>query len=178
MIELAGEYGVSTERCIAGSGLTRDELGDPSREIAGEQELEVLRNILRALPATVPFGFLAGQRYHLTTHGMLGFAILSAADGWSALDVTMRYFDLSLSFNRMSFEVDGGRGRLLYDDADNPDDLRAALVERDIGALAAFELDALRRVLPALRSRCARRVRRMPTPSNRYSACPRATTRA
>lgn len=71
---------------------------------------------------------------------MFGLAIMSCADGWSALDVTARYFDLTLSFNRFSFEVDGGRGRLLYDDANNPEDVRAALVERDIGALAAFQL--------------------------------------
>lgn len=149
MIQLAGEHGLSKARCIAGTGLTNDETVDPAREITGLQELEVLRNILRELNPSVPFAFLAGQRYHLTTHGMLGFAILSSANGWSALDVTMKYFDLSFSFNKLGFEVDGGHGLLLYDDSDNPDDLRPALVVRDIGALVAMELESLGRVVPA-----------------------------
>lgn len=150
MIQLASEHGLSAARCIAGTGLTHDDTVDPAREITGLQELEVLRNILRELDPSVPFAFLAGQRYHLTTHGMLGFAIMSAPDGWGALDVTMRYFDLSFSFNKLGFEIDGSHGRLLYDDSDNPDDLRAALVVRDVGALVAMELESLGRVVPAL----------------------------
>lgn len=161
MIQLAGEYGLSPARCIAGTGLTHDETVDPAREITGLQELEVLRNILRELDPSVPFAFLAGQRYHLTTHGMLGFAIMSQSDGWGALDVTMRYFDLSFSFNKLGFEVDGTHGRLLYDDSDNPDDLRAALVVRDIGALVAMELESLGRVIPATAIQL--RARRWPT---------------
>jgi AraC-like DNA-binding protein len=150
MIQLAGEHGLSKARCIAGTALTHDETVDPSREITGLQELDVLRNILRELHPSVPFAFLAGQRYHLTTHGMLGFAIMSSANGWGALDVTMRYFDLSFSFNKLGFEADQGQGRLIYDDSDNPDDLRAALVARDVGALVSMELESLGRVVPAL----------------------------
>jgi AraC-like DNA-binding protein len=149
MVRVAGEYGVSAARCIAGTGLTDDDLVDPAREVAGEQELAVLRNILHALPVRVPFGFVAGQHYHSTTHGMLGFAMITSPDVRSGLDVMLRYFDLSMSFNRLGFEIEGRQGRLLYDDSDNPDDLRAALVERDVGALVALERDVLGRVLPA-----------------------------
>jgi AraC-like DNA-binding protein len=150
MIQIAGEYGLASADCIAGTGLTPEDLADPSREIGGEQELGVLRNILRALPATIPFAFRVGERCHLTMHGMLGFALMCCADGWEAIDLSVRYFDLSFSFNRLAFEVSGRQGRLIYEDEDSPDDLRAAIVARDIGALAAFERDSLGRVVPAL----------------------------
>jgi AraC-like DNA-binding protein len=149
MIQLAGEYGISKARCIAGTGLTHDETVDPAREITGLQELDVLRNILRVVHPSVPFAFLAGLRYHLTTHGMFGFALMSCPNGWSAVDLTARYFDLSFSFNRFAFEVEDGYGKLLYDDSDNPDDLRAALVERDIGALVSIERETIGRVIAA-----------------------------
>src|SRR5688572_16786001 len=104
MIRLAGEYGVSLECCVSGTGLTASELSDPAREIAGAQELAVLRNILRELDPRVPFGLLAGLRYRLTTHGVWGFAALSNATLGQALELGLRYFDLSFSFNRVRFE--------------------------------------------------------------------------
>lgn len=148
MIQLAGEYGVPEASCVAGSGLASDELVDPSREIEGRQELVVLRNILRILDPAIPFALMAGLRYHSATHGMWGFAVLSSPNLRSAIEIAVRYFDLSYSFNRLSFEVVGREGRLTYDDADNPDDLRAALIERDLAALLTLERDNLGRTLP------------------------------
>lgn len=150
MIRLAGELGVTVERCVAGTGLTLRELSDPAREIAGAQEIGVLRNILREVDPQVSFGLLAGQRYRLTTMGMWGFAVLSSSTLGQAIEVGLRYFDLSYSFNRVRFEFEEGRGegRLIYDGSDNPEDVRAALIERDLGALLAFQRDILGRTLP------------------------------
>jgi AraC-like DNA-binding protein len=149
MIRLAEEeYGVTPTQCIAGTDLTPDELDDPAREIEGRQELAVLRNILRVLPPEVPFGLLAGLRYHSTTHGMWGFALLASPHGRAAIEVGLRYFDLSYSFNRVSFEMNERQGRLLYEDSDNPDDVRASLVERDIAALITLQQDVLGRTIP------------------------------
>jgi AraC-like DNA-binding protein len=163
MIQLAEELGVSSLRCVAGSGLARDELTDPAREIEGRQELIVLRNILRSLDPSVPFALMAGLRYHSSTHGMWGFAILSSPNLRSAIELALRYFDLSYSFNRVSFEVEGREARLLYDGSDNPDDLRAALIERDIAALITLERDNLGRTIPM-------RSLRLRTPRPPYAA--------
>ena len=148
MIRLAAHYGVSFERCVEGTGVTRAELADPLTEIEGKQELAVLRNILRALDPSVPFGLEAGLRYHVTTHGMWGFALVSSADIRSAVDLSLRYFDLTFSFNRIHFEVVGPYARSYYDATDNPDDLQAVLVERDLAALLTLEREGLGRVLP------------------------------
>ena len=157
MIQLAEELGVPVERSIARTGLLPDDLLDPSREIAGQQELAVLRNILGALDPSVPFGLLAGLRYRVSTHGLWGFAVMTSASVRDALDVGTRYFDLTYSFNRVTFEIEGNRVRLLNEDCDNPDDLRAALVERDLGAFVTLQRDSLGTTLPvqsmALRGR-------------------------
>jgi AraC-like DNA-binding protein len=149
MIQLAGELGVPLATCVAGTSLRGDDLVDPAREIAGEQELAVLRNILGALGPEVPFGLQAGLRYRATMMGAWGFAIITSTSFREAIDVGMRYFDLTYSFNRLGFELEGRQGRLLYDGSDNPDDLRATLIERDMAALIAMERDILGRIIPA-----------------------------
>jgi AraC-like DNA-binding protein len=149
MLQLASELGVSAADSTAGTGLTQDELKDPSREIEGRQELAVLRNILRALGPDVPFALLAGQRYHLSTHGMWGFAIMSSPNLGAAMEMGLRYFDLSFSFNRVSVEVDERTMYLLYDSSDNPDDLQSALIERDLAFLVAGQRELIGRAAPA-----------------------------
>jgi AraC-like DNA-binding protein len=151
MIRCAQEQGLALERCIAGTRLQGDDLVDPTREIAGQQELAVLRNILRALDPRVPFGLLSGLRYRTTTHGAWGFAIIACPTFRDGIDVGTRYFDLTYSFNRLGFELTASHARLLYDDSDNPDDLRAALVERDMAALITLQRDILGQVIPIRR---------------------------
>jgi len=144
MLGLAHEqYGLTTEACVRDTGLRDADLLDPAREISGRQELGVLRNILRALGPSVPFGLEAGLRYRTTTHGLWGFGMITCKNVREALVFGVRYFDLTASFNRLSYEVTPSHTRVLYDDSANPDDLRAALVERDIGALFRMRSDIL-----------------------------------
>jgi AraC-like DNA-binding protein len=150
MLQLAKEYGLSLTTCLSGTNLSPEQIADPACEVRGLQELDVLRNILRALGPEVPFTLLAGLRYHPTTHGMWGFAVLSSSSFRGAIEVGLRYWDLSYSFNQVVFEVDGKVARFIYDSSDNPDDLQAALVERDLAALVTFERDIHGKMLPPL----------------------------
>jgi AraC-like DNA-binding protein len=150
MLQVASEYGLPPERCLAGTRITPEQIADPSCEIRGVQELDVLRNILRALAPDVPFPLLAGLRYHLTTHGMWGFAQLSTFSAREAIELALRYWDLCYSFNELAFEIDGDVAHLIYDGSANPDDLQPALVERDLAALLTFERDVHGRWLPAI----------------------------
>lgn len=150
MVRLANEYGLAAERCLAGTRITPEQLEDPLSEIRGNQELGVLRNVLHALGPDVPFALKAGLRYHLTTHGAWGFVQLSCCSAREAIALSFRYWDLCYSFNQVKLEVEGDVAHLVYDGSANPDDLQAALIERDLGALLTFESDILGRRLPAL----------------------------
>jgi AraC-like DNA-binding protein len=108
----------------------------------------VLRNILGALGPGVPFGLEAGLRYRATTHGMWGFAIIASPNLLEALRIGSRYEELTYSFNRFGFEIDEREVRLSLEDGDNPDDLRAALVERDWGAFIALQHGILGGTMP------------------------------
>jgi AraC-like DNA-binding protein len=158
MIRVAAELGVAVSTCVAGSGLSAEDLGNPAREIEGQQELAVLRNILKALDPSVPFGLIAGERYHLSTHGMWGFAMISSPTVRRAIDFSLRYFDLSYSFNRLSVAYEPGQARLIYDGSDNPEDVRAVLLERDMAAAVTFGRDVFGKMIPIRTLQlCARR---------------------
>lgn len=151
MLQLATEdCGLSLETCLANTGISADQIFDPGCEVQGMQELKVLRNILRALGPDVPFPLWAGLRYHPTSHGMWGFAVISSASFREAIEVGQRYWDLSYSFNQTSWEVEGKIARFYYDSSGNPDDLQAALVERDLAALVTFERDIHGKMLPPI----------------------------
>ncbi|MDD9937756.1 MAG: AraC family transcriptional regulator [Myxococcales bacterium] len=159
MITVARQrYGVPLSDCLENTSLGDSELTDPAREISGQQELIVLRNVLTALGPDVPFGLEAGLSYRATTHGMWGFAVMTSANVREAIDVGVRYAELTYSFNRLECEHAADHSTLRYDERDNPDDVRPALVERDLGALIALERDALGWTTPfrALRLRAPR----------------------
>jgi AraC-like DNA-binding protein len=148
MLRLADEHGVSLATCLSGTALSYEQIADPRGELRGRDELDVFRNILRALGPEVAFPLLAGLRYHPTSHGMWGFALLSSANTREAIELGLRYWDLSYSFNQVSFVVEGNEARFIYDSSDNPDDLQAVLVERDLAALVRFERDIHGHLLP------------------------------
>lgn len=148
MVRLAQQHAVTFDRCVQGTGLTREHFADPLTPIEGRQELDVLRNILKALDPSVPFALEAGTQYHVTTHGMWGFALVSSPSVRSAIELAHRYFDLTYSFNRVRFEVVGPYASTYYDTSDNPDDLQAHLVERDLGALLTLEREGLGHLIP------------------------------
>lgn len=147
MTRVAAEHGVAMTTCLAGTGLTTDDLTDPSVEIEGKLELSVLRNVLRTL-GDVPFGLLAGERYHLTTHGMWGFALLSSPTVRHVVDFSAKYFELSYSFNHFDFTIEPGQACLSYDGKHNPEDLQSHLIERDMAAAITFGRDLLGHKIP------------------------------
>ena len=157
MVRVAAEHGVATSCALAGTGLPNEALVDPAIEIDGKQELAVARNIVRALGTDVPFSLLAGERYHVTSHGAWGLALLCSPSLGHALDFSANYFELSFSFNHFDMRVEQDVVRLSYDGEHNPHDLRDFLVERDIAAAVTFGRDLFGHKIPVrsvqLRSR-------------------------
>src|SRR5437773_11316119 len=79
LVRFAAENGVPSQRCLRRTGLTQAVLDDPAGEIRARQELAVVRNIVRTLDDPPGLGLEAGSRYHLTTYGIWGFALISSS---------------------------------------------------------------------------------------------------
>ena len=132
LLRFAAAHDVPERRALAGTGLTAAQLADPNGELAAGQELQVVRNLARELPDG---GIAAGQEYHATTFGILGFAFLSSPTVRDAMNVALRYLDLSFTFSIPRATVADGRVRLSLDGRDLPPDVARFLVERDLAAI-------------------------------------------
>jgi hypothetical protein len=63
MTELAAEHGVPLGTCLEGTGIDPEWLDEPSAEITGSQELQLVTNIVKALPDVPEIGLESGSRY-------------------------------------------------------------------------------------------------------------------
>lgn len=168
LVALAEEHGCDPAACLAGSGIAPAMLGDPHREIEAHCELTVVRNLVRLLGHVPGLGLEAGRRYRLTTYGIWGYALLSSRTLRSAVELAMRYLDLTFAF--VQFRVESGRQevRMLFDETALPPDCARFLLERDAAAAVALHRDLFLRPIPL------RRVSfRFPRPAyaERFAAC-------
>lgn len=148
LTDLAGEYDVPAEAVLRGTGLTPSSLAEPDGEIRAAQELELVRNLVRELGHVPALGLEAGTRYHASTHGIMGFAVLSSPTIRQALEVGVRYFRLSFTFADLLLDPVEGGVRLTLDDRETPSEVREFQLERDVAALATMQRDLVGTAMP------------------------------
>ncbi|MGX1806122.1 AraC family transcriptional regulator [Nocardia sp. NPDC055321] len=138
---LAAEQGLTESDCLRHSGLSAEHLRRPGALITGAQEIAIITNLLDALPDTPGLGFAAGLRYHATAHGIWGYALISSRSLRDAIDVGLRFLELSYSFCRISTTESGRELALVI--TPEVDDPRVArfVAERDIGIIATLHRD-------------------------------------
>lgn len=145
MAQFGLDQGLSIDVCLADTGLSWQLLADPGAEIAAEQELQLIRNLVQNLGDRPGAGLLAGRRYQLNTYGIWGFALLSSPTYRDAAHLGLRYLDLTYAFHGMRIEEHGEEVHLLLDDQDIPTDLRAFILERDLSGMLTVQRELLNR---------------------------------
>jgi AraC-like DNA-binding protein len=134
LVDFAGEHGVGAAEALRGTGLRLPDLADGAREVTAAQELRVVRNLVRAVPGEA-VGLRAGTRYHVSTFGIFGYALLASPTVGDAMNVALRFIDLSFAFGIPRAELEGERVRITLADAGLPPDVRPFLLERDLAAI-------------------------------------------
>lgn len=136
LTQFALELGLDLQRCLQNTGLTPLHIASQHAEVEAKQELQLITNLLEALPEPGDLGLRAGRRYHLSTYGAWGYAILSSATVRQAAELGLRYQGLTYAFTRISLDEDGSSANLHFDDRDLPAALHDFIVQRDmLGAL-------------------------------------------
>ncbi|MFA5939722.1 MAG: AraC family transcriptional regulator [Sinimarinibacterium sp.] len=134
LVQFAAARGVAPEDSLRASGITPEMLEQPKTEISADQELAVVRNIVRRIGDQPGLGLDAGLRYHLSTYGIWGFALLTSPNYRSAAEIALRYLDLTYAFVHFRIEARGRDLTLILDDSAIPEDVRQFLLERDLAA--------------------------------------------
>lgn len=136
LCEVANERGVPTSDLLAGTGIGPADLDDPEAVVAASDEIVAVRRLLAALPDHAGLGIDVGSRFRLTHLGLFGFAAMSCATFRELLDVSMRYFSLTmLNIDVKVFE--GADSCLLEFVVDQlPADVQEFFLERDVASIA------------------------------------------
>lgn len=146
MTQLGTELGLTVQQCLQHTGLDVMALADGQAQVEAAQELQVVANLLDNLPEQPLLGLLAGRRYQLSRYGIWGYALLSSASLGEALDMGLRYLDLTFAFCRIQARVDASGHWLAVDDSWIAPELRRFLLLRDSSAITRIqrELTGLR----------------------------------
>ncbi|MAX57093.1 MAG: AraC family transcriptional regulator [Alcanivoracaceae bacterium] len=149
------EQGVPVSVALAGSGIDAAMLNQADATIESAQELKVIENLCAHLDDPVSHGLAMGQRYHLSSYGVWGFALLSSPTFGDAIRLGVRYLGLTFAFVDVRLQETRDNAVLVLEDAGLPEVVRPYLLARDASAIMVIqeELFSLRVPLTALRLR-------------------------
>ena len=98
--------GLSSEALLAGSGINAADLSRADTRITTNQEMLVCAN---AVALRRDIGLELGRRMHVSSYGMLGYALLTSATLGDALRLALHYPALLGTLFELSLEEDGER---------------------------------------------------------------------
>ena len=113
MLEVMQEQGAAPESILKNTGLTVADLSTESTRVSFLQALKFVRNLLQLSPRA-DIGLLIGDRYHISTYGVLGYAMMSCANWAEALAVARRFHQVASSLANIELEIDEQRHTLTY----------------------------------------------------------------
>jgi AraC-like DNA-binding protein len=93
----ASMKGIDNALLLSGSGIEINDLDDPDAIITTEQELLVIKNLLK-LDRDPSLGLIIGNQIHLGIHGKLGMAALSSNTLLDAIEIFFQFSDLLLTY--------------------------------------------------------------------------------
>lgn len=144
MLRFARRRGLADEVMMAGTRLTVADLKDPEIAIAAEDELRVIRNLLRALPDAADCGLEIGLSYQLSAYGLLGYGLMSSETGADALVLAESFLPLTYTFAAIAAATDGATTELTFTPAPQlAGKLARFVVERAMGASSRVLRDVL-----------------------------------
>jgi AraC-like DNA-binding protein len=113
VVRVLVEAGAEIDQILVDTGLCAEAIANPHTRTSIEQLLIVGRNAtrLRQAPDT---GLLVGQRLHVTSYGMYGYALLCAATLRQAFEVAMRYHQLATPVMRIRWVEDDEKATWIF----------------------------------------------------------------
>ena len=113
MLEVMQEQGVPPESILKNTGLALADLTKENTRVSFLQALKFVRNLLHHGPRA-DIGLLIGDRYHISTYGVLGYAMMSCANWAEALAMARRFHQTASSLANIELEIDERRHTLTY----------------------------------------------------------------
>ena len=144
MCEVADHFGIDPKACLKRTDLSLDRLDDPGVKASLRQEIRVIQNLVTLLPDQPCLGWMVGQKLHIGSFGIWGFAIVTSPTLRSAIKTAMRYVNLSYVIADMSLTTDKQQAQLAFDFCSLPAEIHRFVFERHLSVALTFFRDFLR----------------------------------
>lgn len=139
MTQIAADHDVPAEQCLAGTGLSPQQLLDPAVEVTPRHDLIVARNLCELVADGQP-GLEMGSRFQLSEQGIYGFALLSSPTLRAAIDVGVKFLDLAFGMGTVEARATtDGDLALVLDAEDMPPTMRRFYIERDAASIMTIQ---------------------------------------
>lgn len=112
--------GISPAKALERVDLVPRDLLSPAAHVSLNQVMQCCRNALR-LSADPYFAYHAGKRFHVSTYGMYGFAILSSTNFRQTIRFSERYHQLATPTADVSFKEEDDRAEWTIVPVAHPD---------------------------------------------------------
>ncbi|MGE5452002.1 MAG: AraC family transcriptional regulator [Acidobacteriota bacterium] len=142
------EHGADLDILLADTGISRAMLDDGHARIEPSQELQLIRNLVTALPHIPQLGLLAGSRYHLNTYGLWGYAVVGSPTWGSAINMASRMISHTVLLTRHRVDRVGEHIVTRFDADHLPADVRTFVVDRDRACAVTLQRDIAGALLP------------------------------
>ncbi len=106
IVDALREEGVPPAHALKGADLTEADLHSPDTRVSLDQMIECFRNADQLSPDR-DFAFRTGLRFHVSTYGMYGFAILSSTNFRQACRFAEQYQRLEVPVADIGFNEEG-----------------------------------------------------------------------
>lgn len=102
IVSYGNELGINTDVLLQDSALNSAQLNDHEQIITPTQELKVLDNFLKQRTCPFTLGAELGCQYHLTSYGIMGYALLASSTARKAIELALRYIDLTYVLSKVT----------------------------------------------------------------------------
>lgn len=149
LINTLSTMGVSAESILEGSGIAVSDLKDPEKWIRTDQELYILRRVLK-LTSVPEIGLLLGGNYHVGIQGYTGIVAMFCQTFMDAVEIAMKYAEVSLTYFRYELKINGRKAFICMDEIMDLFNLRQIISEREFVSVFRMCSDILGKTFPMI----------------------------
>lgn len=143
LTQLGLDRGLPPDALLRHTDITPTQLDSTHGELEAQQEIQLIRNLMSELPGIETLGIEAGTRYHVTTYGLWGYAVLSSPTLGSAFGMAARMLNQTFSLSTNEVEQVGDQVIISYQVEHLPPDIRQFVLDRDRAAAVTLQREIL-----------------------------------
>ncbi|WP_156392259.1 MULTISPECIES: AraC family transcriptional regulator [unclassified Nocardioides] len=134
MVAAGLEHGIDPAVVLAGTDLVAADLERPAALVATWMEARVAGNLAGSVADPAAVGLRLGSRFHLSTYGVAGLALLSSPSLQAAMQFAKTYAPLMPALCQIRQSLRSGRATVEIDGSRLMDEARPLLLARDLSA--------------------------------------------